>query len=1843
MSLNTTIRLICIASMIYIVGPIAHFAHAQSVGDGIVVSNVNDWGSGHIATFQYTITPSDVSEDRVRDWRLEVLYSGDGDISGTYMSGYNGTVSTGESASDNSYYITNEGVGYRPELEAGEILTFNIQVQGAGYIAEDYSLDFINLTALPTNTFSSDLVSVNDWYNPAWGGGFNATFLCTIGGVDAQIGPVTDLLVEFNYSGTGTPSNAWTQSHNGPVVHGFIAPDGGYAISNLEGFQPELFAGDTITFAVQVQNAAFNEDDFDVICSSGGNMPSDNTAPFALPQSVEVFFETPYSLILSGTDVDGDSLIYQVVDGPEYGVLTGTAPTLQYTPKQGFSGNDSFTFTVNDGSEMSESATVSLLVSSPINQPPIAQEQAVSLSAESDLSIELTGIDEDNDNLTFEIVSQPTNGTLSGTAPDIVYTPDPGFTGSDEFTFTVNDSNATSIPARVLLEVLALPNTAPTADAGDAIQTDVNTLTDVQGMGIDAEDDLLSYRWILLSKPPGSALNILSYEQASFSFVPDLIGIYEFQLVVNDGELNSDPDIVQISAVEPAMENSAPIANAGEDYDVPSNVNLTLIGTGYDPDGDELTYSWTLLSSPSGSRSQPTQILGGVAEFRPDIEGSYRLGLTVNDGQMDSQVDIVQIEASSQNSPPIASATFSIQGEETDQVGYRLDASASFDADYLDDSHEYLSYTWTVLEPTDTEQYQLYISPGGEDGNSSDGYRGFIEVSFDTDVVISVVASDGYQDSEPFILEIPAGSITPPVVAVQSTFTGNVADMLTIPIGVAELNRYGDILGVLPLPDTYEVSIDLVSRPPFSTTELSETSLLIQRLEPPNLFDIEIEILQLEQSPLRYENPELWQAQYEGLLARFNGAIGETSLIPDRIGRYMVRVTVDNMKPQGKSTRLVEIRVERPGNQLPIASISPSTPQTVIVDDNSIVVNLDGSSSSDPDGDPLTYQWTISDSPYSSRAYINNSQSPLAELVIDRRGTYTLSLIVDDGQRLSDKVSYHISAEGSGENGLPIAVTGVYATVPSGTSIQLDGHLSTDPDGDSLSYQWRNVSSAELQNASVYQRSDRFSSASVFVRDPGEYTFELIVSDWADSSEPERVTVSVTQANRPPEAVIGFTPRSTTTVEVGEFLSLNAEQSYDRDDDVLSYQWKVTRTDGTEVQPQVPDDSQTQVLFPQAGEYIVQLLVSDGEFADMDIARVSVFAIPNQAPVTVFPSVISADINESVVLDGTGSYDPDGDRRQILMPYVYRSPNGAQTGSLSVYPLNVDSVELEASVKGVYVLGFSHSDSFSTSETAVVRFAVGDPKPTAKIFASDAISIGDEVVLSGASSTDSNGNSQGGYLFFGTSVDFQWRLVSRPSASMATLSSESAVEPTLVLDAAGDYVFELIVEDFHAASSPTTLAITVEGAANGIPVAVANGDPNGEVGVELVLSGGSSSDPDSEVLTYQWTITSQPIASMASLGNAQSEAATLVPDIAGTYVIELIVGDGTDFSMPDSIVIDIVEENGIPIASAGEDISGEVGVEVSLVGNGSSDPDGDSLTFEWSIVSQPEGSIATLTEPLNDSATLIPDMQGDYVIALIVSDAIDSSTVDTVVVSVSQDGVFNSPPIAEAGYDQNLIVGTEVRLMGGLSYDADPADVLEYTWMVDSKPVGSTASIVNYTSGETSVRLDLTGTYQIRLDVSDGKALGSDSVTFTVVESTVDLPDDPGPFSHNSLLGLDNNQNGVRDDVERFISAHYRSDVNLQKSLYQLAAGMRTVFTHLGNEDRIGDALSAISLAYECYYSVTTEDDRGDEADYIVAEMVNTETRLSAFYEFGTSIEGRIHVGNRIDQWLESCDFEVQP
>ena len=210
---------------------------------------------------------------------------------------------------------------------------------------------------------------------------------------------------------------------------------------------------------------------------------------------------------------------------------------------------------------------------------------------------------------------------------------------------------------------------------------------------------------------------------------------------------------------------------------------------------------------------------------------------------------------------------------------------------------------------------------------------------------------------------------------------------------------------------------------------------------------------------------------------------------------------------------------------------------------------------------------------------------------------------------------------------------------------------------------------------------------------------------------------------------------------------------------------------------------------------------------------------------------------------------------------------------------------------------------------------------------------------------------------------------------------------------------------------------------------------------------------------------------------------------------ETIVGNGRvyvpTYGVSALTLTTAADTSGQPIASAGADQSVTAGTTIQLSGAGSSDPDDDLLTYAWNFVSRPVGSAATLSNPAIVAPTFVADVPGTFIVQLVVNDGVQNSAPDLVEIHT------NGPPIANAGLDQNVPVGSPVQLNGAGSTDPEGSP-LTYLWILNTRPAGSSAVLSNTTIVNPTFVADLPGTYIAQLVVNDGLVnSASDTVTIT--------------------------------------------------------------------------------------------------------------------------------------------------
>lgn len=449
-----------------------------------------------------------------------------------------------------------------------------------------------------------------------------------------------------------------------------------------------------------------------------------NDPPVASGRTATTAEDVPVLITLAATDVESGSLTYSIVGQPVNGTLSGTPPTVTYTPKPNFHGTDSFTFRANDGGASSANATVNITVS-PVNDPPVAKALSIATRRDTAVAIQLAGSDLESNPLNFTVLSQPASGTLSGTPPNLSYLPNAGYTGGDSFIYRANDGTADSAIATVSISVTA-GNKAPVTPSKSLI-TYKNKALAVELAAIHGDSSELTYR--VVSQPEAGTLTGTP-PKLVFKPLRNFTGEVSFSYVANNGNSDSEPVAVRIRV---KGSNAHPKATASA-VTVPWNTGTIIPLAGNDPDGDPLTFH--IVRKPAnGTLSGVHPNLTYTPRF--GFRGKDRFSFKVSDGHARSVAAMVEIDVvNPDNRAPVA-VELNLSGPVKLAVPVTLEA-ADADGDPL--------------------SYRVVGRPAS--GRLSGRAPNLVfrpKANFTGVVSFTYVANDGAMDSEPVTVTIKIG------------------------------------------------------------------------------------------------------------------------------------------------------------------------------------------------------------------------------------------------------------------------------------------------------------------------------------------------------------------------------------------------------------------------------------------------------------------------------------------------------------------------------------------------------------------------------------------------------------------------------------------------------------------------------------------------------------------------------------------------------------------------------------------------------------------------------------------------------------------------------------------------------------------------------------------------------------------------------------------------------------------------------------------------------------------------------------------------------------------------------
>jgi len=533
--------------------------------------------------------------------------------------------------------------------------------------------------------------------------------------------------------------------------------------------------------------------------------------------------------------------------------------------------------------------------------------------------------------------------------------------------------------------------------------------------GVDG--DQLTFNWSITQKPKDSKAKLVGDKTPMPYFYPDKPGKYLIQLIVNDGNEDSEPFVLEFTTLE-----SPPIAKAKVLKRVRLKEKLELDGSASKPGqgADKLSYDWTFIQIPANSTARLVRSNSVTPYFYPDKKGLYKIQLVVNDGINDSKPDV--IEVTPLNTRPTARAKYNDPVRVSETV--LLDATISED---IDD------------DPL-TCQWKMISRPKGSAAVLSNPNA--ITPSFIADsqgeYIVQLIVNDAQIDSEPFVLYIQVHDNPSAKIMVEEQFPV----LQKVQLDGSE-SRPGVGGGKLTYQWTFKqkpngsqaaFSDPNSPRPTFVADKpgkyiimlvvndgKSNSAPFILEYEPLNSKPVALcdynrpvyvgQTVQLDASksndldndPLTF----LWTLASKP--ANSNAALSDTSdpnptFVTDLPGKYVVQLIVSDGKQDSDRYTLI-VKTE---NTKPVAHAGSDV--TLFEGE---IVQLDASKSTDADGSPLTYDWTVKEKPNGSRSQISNRNKINPTFTPDVPGIYIIQLVVNDGELDSEPDSLEIKANAS--------------------------------------------------------------------------------------------------------------------------------------------------------------------------------------------------------------------------------------------------------------------------------------------------------------------------------------------------------------------------------------------------------------------------------------------------------------------------------------------------------------------------------------------------------------------------------------------------------------------------------------------------------------------------------------------------------------------------------------------------------------------------------------------------------------------------------------------------------------
>lgn len=1153
-------------------------------------------------------------------------------------------------------------------------------------------------------------------------------------------------------------------------------------------------------------------------------------------------------------------------------------------------------------------------------------------------------------------------------------------TSNDTFTFR-QDRQFAFDPNALTWQVqcVSVPtNTPPLANAGADQTTFGGTVTLNGSASTDADGDPLTFAWTLTVRPAGSTATLTNPTSVMPTFVADRDGEYRAQLVVNDGHANSAADVVIVTTIP---QNTPPVANAGPDQTAFVADLVTLDGTASsDIDGDPLTFAWVFLARPAGSVAALAGAGTARPTFTPDVAGDYTIRLTVNDGRGGSNADSVLVTTQVRNRAPTANAGL-------DQVvvagqTVHLDGTASSDPEGTP-----LTFAWTFASRPTGSTAVLSNATTATPTFVADRAGNF---------VVQLIVSDGQLFSVPDTVLISTSN-TPPVANAGPDQTVDPGTLVQLD-GFASSDANNDPLAFL---------WSFTTRPAGSTATLS------------------------------------------------TAVIPNPTFVADRAGLYTVQLVVNDGKvDSAPDTVNITGRNRNPdavddsaSTQTNVAATIPVlandtdadgdtlTVTAVTQPANGTVVNNGASVTFTPAAGfsgTTTFTYTISD---------GHGGSDTATVTVTVTALPVVTIVATDPNAAEAGLNtgvFTVSRTGATTAALTVSYT-VAGTATNGTDYQTVASSVVIPAGQSAA----TVAITPIDDPNT---------------EPTETVVLTLVAQAAYAvGGANAATVSIVDNDLP---VVTVTASDASASEVGPD---NGAFTISRSGDLsaaLAVSVTLGGTAGNGVDystissPVTIPASQASVTVTLAT--LRNNLVEGSETAILALSpNATVYTIGAQSSATVTiadsPAVVTvtatdANASETGPDNGVFTLTRSGGDTTASLPVSFTltgtAANGTDYTSIAA-PVTLAANQTSATVtltpiadalvegSETAILTISASTAYSVGASAAATVTIADGAlPVVTINATDAnaAEAGLDPGTFTVSRTGPTTNPLTVNFTIGgsaaNSADYQ---TIAASATISSGASTALVTITPIDDAVSEggetVVLTLLADPNYSVGGANNATVTIADNDVALVTVTATDASAAEAGADtgtftFTRSGSTTLSLDNVTFNIlgtaqnalDYTSPSLPSAASGTVSFPAGQASvtvTVTPSadqlIEGseTVILALVDGANYDLGTPNTATVTIADNNQRPVANAGPDQTVFVIDTIQLNGSGSSDPESQPLTYQWSVASAPPTSAVNFTSPTIVSPTVTVSLPGTYVFQLIVNDANQDSLPDTVSITVN--------------------------------------------------------------------------------------------------------------------------------------------------------------------------------------------------------------------------------------------------